>query len=69
MYLRSEAGARRRQVFTVIHKLSTFLDHPQEIPDSFRRDEADPLQHVMDYVPGMTDRYTLRLHDEMFRPD
>ncbi len=53
VYLRPEAGASRRQVSTVIRELvDHFLDHPQEIPDSFRQDEADPLQHVMDYVPG-----------------
>ena len=70
VYLRPDGENRRGQVFTVIHELvDHFLDKPQEIPDSFRQDEAEPLQQVMDYVAGMTDRYALRLHDEMFRPD
>ncbi|MEE8490890.1 MAG: HD domain-containing protein [Acidimicrobiia bacterium] len=70
VYLRPEAEARRRQVFTVIHELvDHFVDNPREIPDSFRQAEADVLQQVIDYVAGMTDRYALRLHDDLFRPD
>jgi dGTPase len=70
VYLRPEAEARRRQVFTVIHELvDHFLDNPRDIPDSFRQAEADVLQQVIDYVAGMTDRYALRLHDDLFRPD
>ena len=67
VYLRPEAEDRRRQVFTVIRELvDHFLDNPHEIPDSFRQVEADALQQVMDYVAGMTDRYALRLHDQLF---
>lgn len=61
------AGARSSQLSASLSTI--FLDNPQEIPDFFRQDEADPLKHVMDYVAGMTDRYALRLHNEMFRPD
>lgn len=70
VYLRPEAEDRRRQVFTVIHELvDHFLDNPEQIPESFRPAEADVLQQVMDYVAGMTDRYALRLHDRLFRPE
>ena len=70
VYLRPEAEVRPRPVFSVLHELvDHFLENPSAIPDSFRQASPDVLQQVMDYVAGMTDRYALRLHDELFRPD
>ena len=69
VYLRPEAEAHRRQVFSVIHELvDYFLDDPSRIPASYRSDGAGALTQVIDYVAGMTDRYALRLHDTLFRP-
>lgn len=70
VYLRPEAETHKRQVFTVIHELvDYFLDDPSLIPASFRVDDASALTQVIDYVAGMTDRYALRLHDSIFRPE
>ncbi len=41
------------------------LDHPDELPDSFRQTDATRIVQVTDYVAGMTDRFALRLHDEL----
>ena len=30
--------------------------------------DADPVTQAIDYVSGMTDRFALHLHDELFRP-
>jgi dGTPase len=44
------------------------LEHPEDIPTTYRDADADLLVQVADYVSGMTDRYALRLHDRLFRP-
>jgi dGTPase len=44
------------------------LEHPGEIPESFRRDNATTEQQAADYVAGMTDRFALATHDRQFRP-
>ena len=44
------------------------LEHPDEIPDSYRQDEASAQTQAADYIAGMTDRYALATHDRLFRP-
>lgn len=69
VYLRPEAENQRRRATQVVRDLVTYyLEHPDEVPESYRHDEADELTQVIDYVAGMTDRYALRTHDELFRP-
>ncbi len=69
VYLRPEAEAQAERARGVIHQLVEYLlAHPDDIPDSYRIAEAEPLTQVLDYVAGMTDRYALSLHDQLFRP-
>jgi dGTPase len=69
VYLRPETEGQRRTVFGIIHDLvKYFVDHDAEIPDSYRHNEADTLIQVIDYVAGMTDRYAIRIHDDLYRP-
>lgn len=69
VYLRDEAESQRRRVRQVVRDLVTwYLEHPDGIPASYRHDEADELTQVLDYVAGMTDRFALSTHDELFRP-
>ena len=69
VYLRPESEAQNARARAVIHQIvDHLLDHPDEIPESYRIDEADTLTQVLDYVAGMTDRYALNLHDRLFRP-
>lgn len=69
VYLRPEAEAQARRATSVIHQLvEHLLVHPDEIPDTYRIEAAEPLTQVLDYVAGMTDRYALNLHDRLFRP-
>jgi dGTPase len=42
------------------------LEHPEEIPDSYRDSGADLTTQVVDYVAGMTDRFALQAHDRLF---
>ncbi|MGY6588749.1 MAG: HD domain-containing protein [Wenzhouxiangella sp.] len=69
VYLRPESVAQANRARGVIHQLvEHLLAHPEQIPDSYRIVEAEPLTQVLDYVAGMTDRYALMLHDQLFRP-
>ena len=67
VYLRPETEEHKRRVLTVIHALvDHFLADPTQIPDTYRNPEASDLNQVIDYVAGMTDRYALRVHGELF---
>ncbi|MFU8878119.1 MAG: HD domain-containing protein, partial [Wenzhouxiangellaceae bacterium] len=69
VYLRPEARAQALRARHVIHDLvAHLLKHPDAIPSTYQREEADLQTRVLDYVAGMTDRYALSLHDHWFRP-
>jgi len=69
VYLRPESTAQAARARGVIHQLvEHLLANPDRLPDSYRIAEADTLTQVLDYVAGMTDRYALNLHDQLFRP-
>ena len=60
---------QQQQAVAIIRDLMQWhLEHPDEIPASFRRDLASPEQQAADYVAGMTDRFALATHDRLFRP-
>ena len=44
------------------------LEHPDEIPASYRQVEATLVVQAADYIAGMTDRFALATHDRLFRP-
>jgi dGTPase len=69
VYLRPEAESQRLRATQIVRDLVTYyLEHPDEVPGTYRHDEADELTQVIDFVAGMTDRYAIRTHDELFRP-
>ncbi len=69
VYLRPEEESQKQRAIHVIRDLvDYFRDHPDEIPESFRVDDADDLTRAIDYVAGMTDRFALRTHDRLYRP-
>jgi dGTPase len=69
VYLRASAETQRKRAQQIIRDLVThYLEHGGEVPASYRHDESDDLTQVIDYVAGMTDRYAMRTHDELFRP-
>ncbi len=69
VYLRSSAETQRRRAQQIVRDLVTYyLEHHDEMPETYRHDEADDLTQVIDYVAGMTDRYAIRTHDDLFRP-
>ncbi len=42
------------------------LAHPDEIPATYREDDAPLVTQVADYVAGMTDRFALATHQRLF---
>ncbi|MDP9249983.1 MAG: HD domain-containing protein [Chloroflexota bacterium] len=43
------------------------LAHPDQIPASYREDDAPLVTQVADYVAGMTDRFALAVHESITR--
>ena len=69
VYLRAGTEGQRRTVMSIVRDLvNYFVAHADEIPDTYRHTEADTLTQVIDYVAGMTDRYAISVHDELYRP-
>ncbi len=69
VYQSAEQQREQRRAISVIRDLMDWLlEHPDEIPDSYRQDEASPQTQAADYISGMTDRYALATHDRLFRP-
>ena len=69
VYLSSEAEEQKQRAITIIRNLTDYYAaHPDEIPASYKVDDTDDLTRAIDYVAGMTDRFALSTHDDLFRP-
>ena len=69
VYQSPEQLRQQRRAISVIRDLMDWhLEHPDEIPASYRQDEASPATQAADYIAGMTDRFALATHDRLFRP-
>lgn len=64
-----QSPAQRAQQADVVRVLRDLVDwhmaHPDQLPDTFREHDAPLIVQVTDYVAGMTDRFALRLHEEL----
>lgn len=68
VYARSEVQDQQRRAKEIVRSLvHYYLEHLDELPDTYQHPEADDLTQVIDFVAGMTDRYAIRTHDELFR--
>ncbi len=47
-----------------------FAEHPEEMPEDYRRIAADesPERGACDYISGMSDRYALKVFEDLFIP-
>ena len=69
VYLRAGTENQRRRAMGIVRDLvNYFVTYPTEIPDSYRHNEANTLTQVIDYVAGMTDRFAIHTHDQLYRP-
>ncbi|HEX7172729.1 MAG TPA: HD domain-containing protein [Candidatus Limnocylindria bacterium] len=69
VYESAEQLRQQRRAIAVIRDLMDWhLEHPHEIPGSYRQHDAPVPVQAADYIAGMTDRFALATHDRLFRP-
>ena len=69
VYLAEENLVHKESCIGVLRRLvDHHLAHPEELPSSYRDNDAALITQVVDYVTGMTDRFALATHDRLFRP-
>ena len=69
VYMGPEQRSQQERAIAVIRDLVDWhVEHPDEIPESYREHQAALTVQVADYVAGMTDRFALSTHDRIFRP-
>ncbi len=69
VYQASDQLAQQRRAVSIIRNLVDYhLAHPDEMPATYRDNDAPLPVQVADYVAGMTDRFALTTHDRLFRP-
>ena len=45
-----------------------FMNEPRLLPPDHQRDGDDPqARAIADYIAGMTDRYAIKEHEQLFR--
>lgn len=67
VYLDEATAEQRREAIGLIRDLVDWhLDHPGELPASYREADATLVVQVVDYVAGMTDRFAQTTHDRLF---
>jgi dGTPase len=70
VYLGSQARAEHERIERVIRTLfAHYADDPARIPDGGGVPGADAAQRVTDYLAGMTDRYCIRVFEELTVPE
>ena len=62
--LREQQGA----IETLRALVDHHLEHPHQIPATYREADAPLVTQVADYVAGMTDRYALAAHQRLSEP-
>ena len=66
VYLAPPLLIEQRAAIAVLRGLvDHHLAHPDQIPTSYREDDAPLVTQVADYVAGMTDRYALAAHQRL----
>ena len=69
VYQSADQQRQQRRAIGIIRDLMDWhLEHPDEIPDSYREHAATTVVQAADYIAGMSDRYALATHDRLFRP-
>lgn len=70
IYSRGEAKWEEPKASLLLERLfEHFLAHPDEVPAEYRLHDADaPEVQVADFVSGMTDRYAIKVYEDLFVP-
>jgi dGTPase len=69
VYLHPAMELHRKRAKEIVRDLvGHFKQRPEEIPETYRHGDASVATQVIDYVAGMTDRFAIATHDNLFRP-
>ena len=69
VYLRDEARIEQEKAIGLVRTLfAHYLDHPEQVPEEYHRAPGNLPTRVADYIAGMTDRYALRVYEQLFLP-
>jgi dGTPase len=69
VYLRDEARSEQEKAVALVRTLfAHYLDHPEQVPEEYHRAPGDLPTRIADYIAGMTDRYALRVYEQLFLP-
>ena len=69
VYLRDEARSEQDKAIALVRTLfAYYLEHPYAVPAEYHRAPGDLPTRVADYIAGMTDRYALRVYEQLFLP-
>jgi dGTPase len=69
VYLREDAAQEQQKAIGLVRALfSHYLDHPEDVPEEYHLAPGDLPTRVADYIAGMTDRYALRVYEQLFLP-
>ncbi len=69
VYLRADVHPQKERVRRIVRDLvNYYYNNPEQLPDGFLREGDAVQQNVIDFVAGMTDRFAVRHHDDLFRP-
>ena len=69
VYLRDEARSEQDKAIALVRTLfAYYLDHPEAVPAEYHQAPGDLPTRIADYIAGMTDRYALRVYEQLFLP-
>ena len=69
VYLSEDQLAHQHKAVDLTRSIVDYLvDHPDELPASFRQTEDGTVIQVVDYVSGMTDRFAIATYERLFGP-
>lgn len=70
VYSRSPAKSEDDKAKEIIKALYRhYLDNPEQLPVEYKSEDGESLKaRVADYVSGMTDRYAIRIYENLFIP-
>jgi dGTPase len=69
VYLRDEARSEQDKAISLVRSLfAHYLEHPDQVPEEYHLAPGDLPTRVADYIAGMTDRYALRVYEQLFLP-
>lgn len=69
VYVQEGLRVEQEKAAACVKSLFTYyLEHPDEVPEEYHLAPGDLPTRIADYISGMTDRYALRVYEQLFLP-